>query len=320
MTSANGSQVLYQQQGFTLIELMISLVLGLLISAAVMQVFLTSQRVDRVQTAGSEIQDKAVFGLQAIESEVRLANLGNSGVPINDKTAMGGIVLTAGDMSKNSVNLNTKPALDNKYLTQSLAQSKGVSNTNISSDQLTIQYINTTGQALYDCEGSKIEPNDRVIMRYFMVEDSMETGKDRKNLNCDAGRIKKEGNDYKIEDFGSGQTGQTVIQSIDQFNIRLGVQRSIVISGNLTYEYADMTVAEYMGLPDKPYITNIKIAILARSTANSPENSADEFTIFGNLQKLKSQDNAPNYLRRVYETNVLLRNARIMRVIDSSTS
>ena len=61
------------QYGFTLIELMISLVLGLLISAAVMQVFLTSQRVDRMQTAGSEIQDKAVFGLQSIEPQIRLA-------------------------------------------------------------------------------------------------------------------------------------------------------------------------------------------------------------------------------------------------------
>ena len=65
------------QQGFTLIELMISLVLGLLISAAVIQVFVTSQRVDRIQTAGSEIQDKAVFGLQSIEPQIRLANLGN---------------------------------------------------------------------------------------------------------------------------------------------------------------------------------------------------------------------------------------------------
>jgi len=44
------------QRGFTLIELMISLVLGLLISAAIIQVFITSQRVDRVQSAGSEIQ------------------------------------------------------------------------------------------------------------------------------------------------------------------------------------------------------------------------------------------------------------------------
>ncbi len=314
----------HYQRGFTLIELMISLVLGLLISAAVMQVFLTSQRVDRVQTAGSEIQDKAVFGLQSIEPEVRLANLGNAGVPLNDKTAMGGIVLTAGDMKATNVNLNTKNKLENKYLTQSSKANdwSGISNTNKGSDQLTIQYTNTTGQTLHDCEGKPIIANERVIMRYFMTEDSVKTNLVRKNLNlnCDAGRIEKDGDDYVIKDFGSGQNGETLIQNIEQFNVRLGIQRSVVNNGNLTYEYADMTVAEYMALTDKPYITNIKITILTRSTANSPENSAESFTIFGENQTLKSQDKPPNYLRRVYETNILLRNARIMRVIDSSTS
>lgn len=331
------------QKGFTLIELMISLVLGLLISAAVMQVFLTSQRVDRVQTGGSEIQDKAVFGLQAIEAEVRLANLGNSGVPLDDKTSMGGIVLTAvkvgneadedDDSNQDSAidiaNLMTKNLLKVGYLTRSSdmdskgnssARWTGVSNTNVPSDQLTIQYINTTGQTLHDCEGSEIKPDERVIMRYFVVEDSIKTGKSRKNLNlnCDAGRIDQA--DNKFKDFAAGQKGETIIQNIDQFNIRLGVQRSVVNNGNLSYEYADMTVKDYMELTDKPYITNIKIAILARSTANSPENSAEEFTIFGQLQKLKEQTSAPKYLRRVYETNILLRNARIVRVIDDSNS
>ncbi len=322
----------HYQNGFTLIELMISLVLGLLISAAVMQVFLTSQRVDRVQAGGSEIQDKAVFGLQAIESEVRLANLGNSGIPVDDKTAMGGIVFTAGDMSQNAVNLNTKVALATGYLTRSSGMSStgndagrwhGYSNiAGVSSDQLTIQYTNTTEQTLHDCEGGEIAPNDRVIMRYFVVEDSTKTGTARKNLNlnCDAGRVQKNGDDYQIVDFGGERKGETIIQNIDQFNIRLGIQRSVTTNGNLSYEYADMKVDDYMSLTNKPYVTNVKIAIIAKSTANSPEDSAKDFTIFGETQKLKEQMNAPKYLRRVYETNVLLRNARIVRVFENINS
>jgi len=39
------------QQGFTLIELMISLVLGLLVSAAVMQVYLINTRTLTIQTS-----------------------------------------------------------------------------------------------------------------------------------------------------------------------------------------------------------------------------------------------------------------------------
>lgn len=316
------------QQGFTLIELMISLVLGLLISAAVIQVFITSQRVDRIQTAGSDIQDKAVFGLQAIEPQIRLANLGNAGIAINDTTALGGVVLTSSKDANATVNLITKDDLGVGYLTRSEdmdASGSGddkwngtLSNTDVKSDQLTIQYINRTGRPLFDCEGAEIPVDARVISRYFVTEGSaVPTGSARKNLNlnCDAGRIASDGTVSGFTD-----AGQTIIENIDQFNIRLGIQRSLVVGGVTTAQYADMTVKDYMALgAGKPPITNIKLAILARSTANSPETSAETFGILGTTQTLKAQTNAPKYLRRVYESNILLRNARVMRVIDNAT-
>ena len=49
------------QAGFTLIELMISLVLGLLISAAVMQVYLINVKTSSVQASGSELQDASIW-------------------------------------------------------------------------------------------------------------------------------------------------------------------------------------------------------------------------------------------------------------------
>lgn len=306
------------QNGFTLIELMISLVLGLLISAAVIQVFITSQRVERAQTAGSEIQDKAVFGLQYIERQVRLANLGNDGVSINDVTALGGIVLTASANSVGTANVFTVPILDDMYLTSNLNDDDLSNIKDIPSDRLTIQYTNTTGRILYDCEGSKILENEHVITRYFVTESLVKTGKTRKNLNlnCDAGRIASDG---VLKDFKGN--GETIIENIEQFNIRLGVQKSVGAGSTITYQHADMTVNDYMALTGtKPAITNIRIAILARSTANSPDASAEAFKIFGSNQTLKTQANAPKYLRRVYESNILLRNARVMRVINSSSA
>ena len=312
------------QRGFTLIELMISLVLGLLISAAIIQVFITSQRVDRVQSAGSEIQDSAVFGIQSIEQQLRLANLGNDGVPLNDKTVMGGVVLTASATNADAVNVVTSTQLEKGYLTRShdMDSAGGIhkwdgslSNTGEKSDQLTFQYTNTTGQILYDCEGEKIELNERVITRYFLTEDSVKTNKDRKNLNlnCDAGRIASNG---VLTNFM--EAGQTIIKNVDQFNIRLGVKHSVVNSGVVSYSYTEMSVKDYMNLTtEKPYITNIKVALLTRSTSNSPDDSASAFSILGTTQTLKSETNAPKYLRRVYETNTLLRNARIVNVINS---
>lgn len=313
------------QQGFTLIELMISLVLGLLISAAVIQVFITSQRVDRIQNAGSEIQDSVVFGLQGIEKQLRLTNLGNHGVSLTDKTALGGVVLTSSKNNNDSVNILTKNELGSAFLTRSHNMNSsgknskswnGLTNTNSPSDQLTIQYTNKTGQVLQDCEGKKIELDERVITRYFILEDSSNTtGKNRKNLNlnCDAGRIADDGT---LIDFTDA--GQTVIRNVDQFNIRLGVKQKVETNGVSRYEYTDMSVKDYMDMTtEKPFITNIKIAILARSNSNSPDDSNNEFTIFGSKQELKEQANASKYLRRIYETNVLLRNARIVNVINS---
>lgn len=317
------SQYSKEQQGFTLIELMISLVLGLLISAAVIQVFVTSQRVDRVQTAGSEIQDSAVFGLQAIEQQLRLANLGNDGVPLNDVTVTGGVVLTTNKDSNVAANLITKNNLNPGYLTRSEGLSNGggiqnrwnkkLSNTTVNSDQLTIQYRNTTGKVMQDCEGEDIEVDARVITRYFVKEDSVATDKDRKNLNlnCDAGRINADGTFVGFPD-----AGQAIIINIDQFNVRLGVKQSVVTAGVTSYEYADMTVNDYMNITTtKPFITNIKLAVLTRSGANSPEATEGPFNIFGTNQTLKTQADAPKYLRRVYATNTLLRNARIVNVI-----
>lgn len=308
------------QQGFTLIELMISLVLGLLISAAVIQVFITSQRVDRVQTAGSEIQDSAVFGLQAIEQQLRLANLGNDGVPINDMTRLGGIVMTAG--TAGSVNMITTNGLESGFLTRSQDMDSdgpankwngALSNTNVNSDQLTIQYVNTTGRELQDCEGESIAINEHVVTRYFVTQSDTATGKTRENidLNCEAGRIASDGT---LSSFRGA--GVTVIHNVDQFNIRLGVKERVVTAGTESYEYTEMTVKDYMALADKPFITNVKITILARSSANSPDDSASDFMIFGDTQTLKTQANAPRYLRRVYQTNTLLRNARIVDIID----
>ena len=96
--------------GFTLIELMISLVLGLLISAAVMQVYLINTRTITVQQSASEVQDSSIFAMQSIEEHVRLANLGNPINYITDSTDHGGIVLA-------QANLGNANSTDVKYFT-----------------------------------------------------------------------------------------------------------------------------------------------------------------------------------------------------------
>ena len=82
------------QAGFTLIELMVAITLGLLITAAAIQLYLTSVTSFNVQKAMSNIQDSASFGVNYILDDVRKANLSASSAYINDQQANAGLLLT----------------------------------------------------------------------------------------------------------------------------------------------------------------------------------------------------------------------------------
>lgn len=62
-----------RQHGFSLVELMISLVLGLLLSAGVVSVFLSSKKAYQTQDAVSQIQENARFAEEFIARDTRMA-------------------------------------------------------------------------------------------------------------------------------------------------------------------------------------------------------------------------------------------------------
>jgi type IV pilus assembly protein PilW len=297
--------------GFTLIELMISLVLGLLISAAVIQVYLTNTKTASTQKSGSELQEASVFGLQQLESHLRLANLGNSVTSITDTTAGGGIVLSL-------QNIRATDTAYNPFLTHTAGDTgfTSVSNiTGINSDQLTIQYTNTTGVKIADCESADVELGDTVIERYF-VRSSSTTGQGLV-LACDAGRVDSSGvKTYASTDTKQfGLNGQEFIIGVDQFKILLGIQTDAPSDAGLM-RY--LTASEYLALSGtKPPITAVKIGLIVRGS--SPVIGSDvatSFKLLGATQPLKSGQ--PKLVRTTYESTTLLRNARVIN-IDTST-
>ena len=118
---------LVYQAGFTLIELIIALALGLIISAAALQLFTGGLITTRLQQASAELQDSGVFGLEYMAHDIRLANYGNINNPeLTDTSSLSGIVLTSGTTGK----VNLPLSLDSQFLTAS----GGVSNENEASD------------------------------------------------------------------------------------------------------------------------------------------------------------------------------------------
>ncbi|MBS7725309.1 hypothetical protein I0E51_12810 [Pseudomonas lalucatii] len=60
----------------SLIELMVAMVIGLLISGAVLQVFLSNRNTFLMQNASGHIQENGRFALQYLAAEIRPAGVG----------------------------------------------------------------------------------------------------------------------------------------------------------------------------------------------------------------------------------------------------
>ncbi|EPP2221031.1 PilW family protein, partial [Acinetobacter baumannii] len=175
------------QQAFTLIELMIALALGLLIVAAGLAVFLSSQRSMGLQSSLGGLQQNANFGLSSLTHDLRHANLNTpSNQYINNKMVGSGIVFAKENFPSTLQNITD---LETKFVS---LQDKDTDNTSGKSDQLTIQFVPATNEII-DCEGNTITDaqSKTIVQRYFLKEINKPTGEPVSySLACDAGWYK----------------------------------------------------------------------------------------------------------------------------------
>jgi type IV pilus assembly protein PilW len=280
------------QQGFSLIELMLAISLGLIVVAAASSLFLTGQRSMALQQGAAEIQNNSQFALASMAKDIRLANLKNSNASMNGSLANAGVVTSS-----------TNLAVANNL--QSMSASGASNITDLNSDQLVIQYQPvSTGQ--YDCEGNLINSTTQyVIERYFVRSDSSLSSESSTALAlaCDAGRK----SDTSISDYGGN--GEIIMKRVDYFHVLLITQNS---AGALR----DMTIAAYRAISsDQPRIVGVKVGILARSTnsvASSNSFSPTTFQVLDQSASLSSNSSSSSnsrYLREVIVQTIALRNA-----------
>lgn len=324
------------QRGFTLIELMVALVLGLLISAAVIQVYFVSTKTSVIQSAGSNIVDANIFGIQSIEEKIKLANLGLAS-NVTGSAMYGGVVVNT-DKNLNGVKIDPNLAVSSALVTRNGGdtvgtgnQWTGISNTNKASDQLTIQY--RAPQDTFDCEGQlalgpravdiggvpTIIDGQIIIERYFLRDFQGKLA-----LACDAGRYINEtmdnytqqGNPAKaitvftgpnsIKKFGDA--GQVLISNVDDFQVLLGVMTATGIRYVTSTFYTD-TANNLINLP----IVSIKVGLIARGSIAMPgtEEGKSVFNILGQTTTIKATE-SKKIIRRSYESHIMLRNARVL--------
>lgn len=329
------------QIGFTLIELMVTIILGILISAAVIQIFYSSYLSSNIQKSGSEVVETGTFGFDYFVKQVRKANYGaiagdKGSYYMNAETPQGGIVLTAPtnlntfgntisvtDTSGNKVDVvvgnnlrgvttNNGSLIDSSYLTSSkstLSTSNVTSGgSKLASDQLTIQY-KVPDEGLYNCEGAAITKGDYIVERYFVRADGLACKAASYTYSDTAAKLK---NGVKLVGKLDGN-GQLIIPNVDYFRVTFDVSSSDDFAtkpSNLNLQNIAIPSDPYTTLKNKR-IVNIQIGMIIRSNVPVTASNDPTFSLLDKQNlKLVAPFNTDGKLRKVMQSTVIIRNAR----------
>lgn len=307
--------------GFTLLELIIALALGLLIVAAGFALFISSSRSLSLQSGMSELQQNANFGLSLVVYDLRHTNLNTgSAQRVNNIVPGSGVILKKENLPSS---LQAIASLETEYVS---LQSKDADNTTGKSDRLTIQYVPVTDN-IVNCEGENITAatSKTIVQRYYVALTPQQvTGEPTSySLYCDAGYY--EPSDTVIT--GLNTNAQQIMQRVDAFKIRLGVKNP---SGQFRY----MTINDYItamntirsacpqptveDICSKNYlqVTSMEVGILSRSTgtigADASLNTQTTFNLAGGNVTLDGSSGKDilnkRYLRQAVNQLVAIRN------------
>jgi len=278
------------QQGFTLIELMIAITLGLIVTAAALMMFLSSQRSLAMQNGLSSIQQNATFGLTNVAKDLRHINLDSGSEFVNRSNNKSGIVFqTIAGVTADKV---TKAESGQSIMTPD-------------SDQLTIRYVNRKNNTM-NCEGVIIEQDKEIIQRYYidkLPQVQQNQGDTRYGLFCEVLDEKK--------------TGKPAIAIADAESFKVSV-----VTRDFNGTPADrkddqlryQTLKEYITAPTGNAVVAVEIGVVIRSSgsvhADSSINANPTFTIAGQEVKLSNPPSTASHLRVPVTQVVAIRNSQ----------
>lgn len=262
-----------KSQGFTLIELMVALGLGLLVAAAATQLFITNLKGFNLQRGISDVQDNGRFALDLINRDVR-----QGGLTVN--TAMAAPVPTV------VLDTSSMPGATAQLLTTNSATSIGLG----SSDQLVIQRLAMADTV--DCEGNTVLQGQYIVSRYFLRADAASGSTSA--LACDGGY--RDGSALS----GMGDAGIVLLGSVESFQVQLGTGASGVPT---RYQRSDEVV-----LAPVPVLA-VRVGMLVSSADRTGDQVGGAAPTFNVLDTAINNAPADGRIRRVFVTSIALRNA-----------
>lgn len=266
-----------RQRGFTLVELMVAMGLGLLISLAATQLFVANQVSFNFQRSTGDVQANGRYGLDQIANDLRMAGLVNLGdVPVS------GVVMTTSDAPVGSANLS-----------QDNSQVSGINK----SDQLTVQYA--APSTMLDCEGNTVAQGTYLVERYFVTTDPDDANVH--SLACDSATY-----------VGATLTNPTpngvvLTPGVDSMKVLYGLDDGVINGVPTVARW--VSAGTYTGMSPRPVIVAVRVGLLVRSTESIGNGIAAPGDIWVLNTKI-AQASIPNdnHLRRLFVTSVALRN------------
>lgn len=275
----------HKQQGFSLVEIMIALALGLVISAAVVQVMVSNSVTDKLNRAIASTQESGRYIITRMRTELLMVGLYDSLNP-NLNTSV--------DIAEEESFVRNHPVpLPGDFSSRLLLGSK--QGENGANDTLVVSL-----QGTEDCRGFKLGYEDDeefyVVNEYF-VDDG--------KLKCRGfdGRVVR---GHKTATGHNGHAAYTILDDVISFQVSYGIANPSSNNGEtLPTRYIDASNLA-AAFTNNQQVVSLRMAIVVKGEGDITLNKSHSF-------KLLNEDSfdAPDKgLYKAFETTVTLRNMR----------
>lgn len=263
------------QKGLTLVEILVALTLGLVVTATVLQIFLSSRQVYLTQEQSSGIQENGNFALEWLGKYIRLAGYRNNVKYIDRISSFEDLNINACGQQIGFVPGQVMAGLDN------------VANNN-KSDCIIFRYRGNNDGSITDCFGTRINNDKQTVINVFFL--AFDQTINDWALRCDSTTLNDTGTVAKP------WNPQTFVNNVQDLQILYGTNTG-------AYTATQVTNAN---LWDN--VISVKIALLLSSENNgvsiTNQNQTYVFPPWSN-QPVTANDFR---LRRVFTTTINRRN------------
>jgi type IV pilus assembly protein PilW len=272
------------QRGISLIELMISLVIGLVVVGAVLVSIIGSSNSGRFQSAYGQMNEDAQIGLSILSRDIQMAGYSEPTALVNTGTVpMPVYVLNFGNLATAIFGCDT--GFSNPVVTNVVCGA-GVNAAIEATYQADIQSTVATGGVPSDCLGNAIAAGPPYIVKNRYYVSAGNSG--RPELYC----------------AGVGGSGQPLIENIDSMSILYGMQ--VAAAPRQIVRYVTATSIAGVGAAEWNNVVSVRICLIVRS-AQPVLNIGDGDTLKYQDCAGVSQTSNDRYLRRAYFTTSTLR-------------